>query len=273
MYTHTNTCTRIRTYIEVTYTHTLKQSFDTRNDAWRESADMTRVFAKRSKHREVRTAQGTFVNWNHRSGSVTSKAAHENERVADCKFAEESNIRSLARALFLLISLARVCVWVCMPGQARGAQRASINMFAWPQRVKCLRRLLYVQHAAMCNMSQWRRRRCCRHPLPLCTLHLSSLQSPQTSNVHNHFRRVQLQQQTIGLRTSGQTQHWAQLKRVNGWRGVTARVFYIALFSYLAFFVFLVFLLLALFKAQLCSASISAQLSQVATTTATTIIV
>lgn len=152
--THTNTCTRIRTYIEVTYTHTLKQSFDTRNDAWRESADMTRVFAKRSKHREVRTAQGTFVNWNHRSGSVTSKAAHENERVADCKFAEESNIRSLARALSLSISLARVCVWVCMPGQARGAQRASINMFAWPQRVKCLRRLLYVQHAAMCNMSQ-----------------------------------------------------------------------------------------------------------------------
>lgn len=179
VHTHTNTCTRIHTYIEVTYTDTQKQSLDSRNDAWRESADMTRVFARRSKHREVCTAQGTFVNWNHRSGSATSEAAHENERAAECKFAEESNIRSRARSLTLPSTC--VCVCVCMPGQARGAQRASINMFAaWPQRVECLRRLLYVQHAAMCNMSQWRRHRCCCRPLP--SLHTSPFFSTVSTN-------------------------------------------------------------------------------------------
>lgn len=88
------TCTHTHTYIQVTHTPkaaTQETTRDANLPIWRA------CFARRSKHREVRTAQGTFVNWNQRSGSVTNEAAHkkarERERATnrtECKFAEES---------------------------------------------------------------------------------------------------------------------------------------------------------------------------------------
>lgn len=222
MYTHTNTCTRIRTYVCIlksfTRTHSNKASTqETERDAnlpiWRECLQESQSTERSAQRKELLSTEIT--------GAVQPRAKRRTKmREQPTASSPKSRTFALALALsvFPSISLARVCVCVTVHARtsAWSAESKHKHVHSWPQRVECLRRLLYVQHAAMCNLNQWRRRRCCRHPLPLCTLLLSSLQSPQTSEVHNHFRRVQLQQQTIGLRTSGQTQHWAQLERVNG---------------------------------------------------------
>lgn len=145
-----------------------------------------------------------------------------------------------ARSLSAFLSRSQACCVVeCVcacAGQARGALREKINKFAETNKrvneresglglLNMSQTAAGMQHAAMCNMSQWRRRRCSRiattyHPLPSPPPLTLLLLPSQTSNVHNHFRRVlqqlQQRQQTIGLRTSRQTQLWAQLERGSG---------------------------------------------------------
>lgn len=179
MYTHTQTHAHafIHTLKSLIRTHTNKASTqETTRDAnlpiWREFLQEGQSTERSAQRKELLSTEIT--------GAVQPRAKRRTKmREQPNASSPKSRISALARALSL--SLARVCVCVCMPGQARGAQRASINMFAaWPQRVECLRRLLYVQHAAMCNMSQWRRHRCCCRPLP--PLHTSPFFSTVSTN-------------------------------------------------------------------------------------------
>lgn len=122
----------------------------------------------------------------------------------------------------------RVRVRVCMTGQARGALRAKINKFAetnkreseqesglgllnMSQTAGCWDATCgHVQHESMAKTPM----RPYSNNLPISPPTLTLLLLPsKTSNVHNHFRRVCVaavaaaqQRQTIGLRTSGQTQ-------------------------------------------------------------------
>lgn len=166
MYTHTQTHAHafIHTYWSHLYAHTqtelrLKKRRVTRICRYDESF-CKKVKAQRGLHSARNFCQlKSQERFSHeRSGA----RKWESSRMQVRRTVEYSLSRALAHSPWHVC----MCVCVCMPGQARGAQRASINMFAaWPQRVECLRRLLYEQHAAMCNMSQWRRHRCSRRPL------------------------------------------------------------------------------------------------------------
>lgn len=216
-HTHTNTCTRIHTYIlkSLIRTHTDRASTqETTRDAnlpiWREFLQEGQSTERSAQRKELLSTEIT--------GAVQPRAKRRT-KMREQPNASSPNSRIFALARALSLSLARVCMCVCV--HARTSAWSAENKH---KHVRCLApeswmsqtaavwaTCGHVQHESMTKAPMLP-----SSPSPLCTLHLSSLQSPQTSNVHNHFRRVQLQQQTIGLRTSGQTQRWAQLERVNG---------------------------------------------------------
>lgn len=118
------TCTYTHTYIQVTHTHTHTLSCDSRNDAWRESADMTCVFCKKVKAQRGPHSARNFC-------QLKSKERFSHERSGAWKTERESDepdrmqVRrrvavtfALAlRALSCCLSLSQsslLCGWVCV---------------------------------------------------------------------------------------------------------------------------------------------------------------